>query len=174
MRSVAVSVVLHGALIAGVYGVTGKQYNGVTPPIYTVVYEAPKKNIQQQRLKRIDTPVPSGSSISSNVKISKDAPRESKTLTPTIFIPARPKSLTPPPYPPDAQDQGQTGTVHLRLQISETGHVTSAHVIKSSGYKALDDSAQSHAFTWEFTPGYQGDMAIPSQVDVPVPFEIIG
>ncbi|HLH87654.1 MAG TPA: energy transducer TonB [Xanthobacteraceae bacterium] len=42
-------------------------------------------------------------------------------------------------YPASAQRRGETGVVELAFSIDREGHVLSSKIVKSSGYKALDE-----------------------------------
>ena len=46
--------------------------------------------------------------------------------------------LPHPPYPPEARDRGQTGTVTVSVQFDAQGSVAETHVVQSSGVPLLD------------------------------------
>lgn len=77
-----------------------------------------------------------------------------------------------PVYPPLARRNGETGTVHLNVQVSETGHALAVSVKTSSGFPRLDKSALDTVLTWRFVPARQGDTPIPSWVVVPIAFAL--
>ena len=45
-----------------------------------------------------------------------------------------------PNYPAASRRMGEQGSVKLRLELDETGHITSAKVIESSGHTRLDNA----------------------------------
>ncbi len=65
-----------------------------------------------------------------------------------------------PPYPADALQRGQEGTVRLLLTIDATGKVVAARVIRSSGVESLDDSALRTIRRWLFTPARRNGQAV--------------
>lgn len=56
-----------------------------------------------------------------------------------------------PPYPLASRRMGEQGAVDLQLCLSQQGHVESVAVIKSSGYRRLDQSAVETIKTWKFS-----------------------
>jgi TonB family protein len=57
-----------------------------------------------------------------------------------------------PPYPLVSRRMGEQGAVDLRLCLTYQGQIESVSVIKSSGYKRLDNSALETVKTWKFSP----------------------
>ena len=86
------------------------------------------------------------------------------TLAPApIVTPTRPACAAPhvdarttqkaeADYPSMAQAQGATGTVSVRVSLSETGAVVGADVYKSSGFPALDREAVKAARNSRYAP----------------------
>jgi TonB family protein len=68
----------------------------------------------------------------------------------------RPKNYVPPPYPPEAQEQGLEGEVVLRLDIDKEGHVTKAVVAEPAGH-GFDEAALEAAKKLEFEPARRPD-----------------
>ncbi|MDO9102825.1 MAG: TonB family protein [Candidatus Nitrotoga sp.] len=60
--------------------------------------------------------------------------------------------LNAPSYPPLSRQRGEEGKVMLRVELDETGRVSLAQVINSSGYKHLDEAALSAIKTWHCNP----------------------
>jgi protein TonB len=54
-----------------------------------------------------------------------------------------PNVLPHPPYPLEARDRGQTGTVIMNVQFDTQGNVAQAEVAQSSGVLILDSETQS-------------------------------
>lgn len=75
-----------------------------------------------------------------------------------------------PVYPPLARRNGETGTVTLNVQVSETGQALAVSVKTSSGSARLDKSALDTVMTWRFVPASRGDTPISSWVVVPIAF----
>ena len=74
-----------------------------------------------------------------------------------------------PEYPIDIVIHGAKGRGVFRLTINQkTGLVDEVKIVKSTGYKDLNDLAAKALLQWTFRPGS------PSPVEVPVEFEIQG
>ncbi|EUJ10641.1 TonB family protein [Methylophilaceae bacterium 11] len=76
-----------------------------------------------------------------------------------------------PEYPASAQRQGKGGTVILRVRVLANGSVESVAVKKSSGHKALDESAVSAVQKWTFVPSKRGSTPIDGWATVPIVFK---
>lgn len=59
---------------------------------------------------------------------------------------------TPPNYPAAAKRIGEQGRVVLRVELDETGRVTSARVATSSGSARLDEASLSAVRQWHCNP----------------------
>jgi len=67
-----------------------------------------------------------------------------------------------PAYPYAARDKRLTGSGIVLVNVdSSTGTVVSAQMLKSTGYKALDDSALEAFRQWRFKPGTVRKVRIP-------------
>lgn len=55
-------------------------------------------------------------------------------------------------YPPEAARSGISGTVYVFFVVAPDGTVASAQVLKSSGFRVLDDAAISSVLKWIFSP----------------------
>lgn len=55
---------------------------------------------------------------------------------------------TPPDYPAISRRLGEQGQVKLKVELDETGRVTSASVAESSGYKRLDAAGLAAVKSW--------------------------
>ncbi len=59
-------------------------------------------------------------------------------------------ALEPPA--PLSHHYKEEGTVTLRIELDESGHVSTAEVVSSSGFKHLDEAAIEAAKTWRCDP----------------------
>jgi periplasmic protein TonB len=78
----------------------------------------------------------------------------------------------PPPYPIKARREGWEGTVLIRANISERGHVSDAAIAKSSGFEILDQAALNTVKRWRFAPARLAGRAVSDDVEVPIKFEL--
>jgi protein TonB len=90
----------------------------------------------------------------------------SLAITPTPFSVVPAKALVTnyprPAYPKEARDKHMTGMAIVALNVDfPTGTVTSAQLLKSTGYKILDDSALEAFRQWRFRPGSVRKVKIP-------------
>lgn len=60
--------------------------------------------------------------------------------------------LSAPAYPPLSRRLGEEGKLMLRVELDESGHISMAQVISSSGYKRLDEAALTAVKTWRCNP----------------------
>ena len=82
------------------------------------------------------------------------------------------RALNPPAYPVDVQKERVTGRVDLVFDIAADGSVARGKVERSSGDTRLDAAALSAANKWKFRPEVKDGKPVPSQVRVPVNFEM--
>lgn len=78
----------------------------------------------------------------------------------------------PPPYPARARRLKQEGEVMLNVQVSSEGKPQSVHIVCSSGYALLDESAAKTVHGWQFIPASRGEEKISASVLIPVRFQI--
>ena len=91
--------------------------------------------------------------------VAKAAPAKPKSITPAPFE----SSYAPgenifshPPYPEEAQDMGETGTVVMLVTFNLAGDVTQAKVIQSSGAPLLDSSTRTFILAHWHSTTYAG------------------
>ena len=76
-----------------------------------------------------------------------------------------------PPYPRIARRLGAQGVVTLRVFVRKDGSVGQAEVLRSSGFRMLDNSAlKTVRSAWRFIPAQMDGLAIDSWVEVPIKF----
>ena len=103
---------------------------------------------------------------------------ESKNAAPGISTPAvipsnaNYLSNPKPVYPTESRQRKEQGLVVLGVTVNGAGHPADVWVIQSSGYTLLDQSAQTAVTRWQFVPARVGNMAISSQVQVPIRFRL--
>lgn len=81
---------------------------------------------------------------------------------------------TPPPYPELSRRLAETGKVVLRVELDETGRVSTAQVITSSGHKRLDAAALAAVRTWRCQPAQRAGQAVRSVALQPFEFTLEG
>jgi protein TonB len=89
-------------------------------------------------------------------------------------VSARPKykNNPEPAYPAIARRRRQQGNVLLSVRVDADGRPEAVIVQTSSGYAALDEAAVAAVKHWEFEPGRVAGEPVPSQVEVPVQFQL--
>lgn len=92
-------------------------------------------------------------SVSSSSVITSSSPIAPPSSLMSEGIQARNQFANPkPPYPLVSRRMGEQGAVDLQLCLTYQGQIQSVSVIKSSGYKRLDNSALETVKTWKFSP----------------------
>jgi protein TonB len=81
---------------------------------------------------------------------------------------------TPPVYPPMARRLGETGKVVLRVELDETGRVSTAQVVTSSGSNRLDAAALAAVRTWRCQPAQRDGQPVRSVATQPFNFTLEG
>ncbi|NQY89926.1 MAG: energy transducer TonB [Colwellia sp.] len=76
---------------------------------------------------------------------TSNVPRNNQQVARYLYNPA-------PVYPRFARKRGWQGKVQLNLLISRVGEVSKIKLLKSSGYKLLDNSAITTLQQWRFVP----------------------
>lgn len=104
---------------------------------------------------------------------------------PAMPLPAAPVTLTAelsvtcserpaPNYPAPSRRMGETGTVVVNVELSETGHVTAARVSKSSNHPRLDEAALAAVRTWRCTPAMRNGQPVRAFALQPFNFVLEG
>lgn len=79
---------------------------------------------------------------------------------------------TPAVYPTEARAEGLEGRVLLRVNVSDTGTVTYASILQSSGYEILDNAAVASVTKWRFMPAQMNGKAVSNNIIIPVSFQL--
>jgi protein TonB len=77
-----------------------------------------------------------------------------------------------PIYPPAARRRGETGTVFLRVHVSDAGRALAVEIKASSGSDSLDRSALDTVAKWKFIAASKGGQSVSSWVIVPIKFSL--
>jgi protein TonB len=79
----------------------------------------------------------------------------------------------PPIYPAYAKEQGWEGVVLLKVFVGKNGNSRVTRLLKSSGYKILDQAAMKAVRQWKFLPARTGPLSFASWIDIPIRFRLI-
>jgi len=90
----------------------------------------------------------------------------------TISAQPRYRTNPEPPYPVVARRRRQQGVVLLSVRVDVAGRPETVAIQSSSGFAALDEAAVAAVKNWEFEPGRLAGEPVPSQVEVPIRFEL--
>ena len=87
---------------------------------------------------------------------------------------AKPNYLSnpPPAYPLASKAAQEEGVVLLSVEVNAQGRPASVRVRRSSGFSRLDEAALRAVRGWRFSPARVGGIAISSEVEVPVRFQL--
>ena len=77
-----------------------------------------------------------------------------------------------PIYPAMSRRLGESGVVHLRVEVDAEGQALQVEVKSSSGYPRLDRAAQEAVSGWRFIPARRGKLAVVSWVVVPINYSL--
>lgn len=115
------------------------------------------KALPSERAVKAPEPVP----IDPPKEVVKEEPIEPEPA-PIIPPSAEAKELhnPAPPYPKMSRKLKEEGTVTLKVLVKADGRVEQVEVVNSSGYKRLDDAAQTAFKRWRFSPATQAGVAI--------------
>ncbi|MDO8934008.1 MAG: TonB family protein [Rhodocyclaceae bacterium] len=81
---------------------------------------------------------------------------------------------TPPNYPSISRRLSEEGTVTLRVELDEQGHVAAARVATGSGHPRLDDAALAAVRTWRCTPASRNGQPVRAVALQPFKFILQG
>ncbi len=166
------SISLHALLffIGGAIFVKTAQYNVQSIPQSTTVelVEAvqPQPVVEDMAPpKAIDKPVEAKKQVV--IKIQKIVSQVIKAqANPNYF------KNPSPEYPELAKQMHQEGIVMLSVDVNKEGDPVNVEIIQSSGFRLLDQAALKAVRHWKFQPGRIGDIAIESEVRVPIRFRL--
>jgi len=151
------------------------------PPHYHLATEAPVTSPREAV-----EPLPPPEPVIEPPPVAAPAPVPSPPAPPPAPPkPAGPVTLTselavscperkPPVYPPMSRRLGETGKVVLRVELDETGRVSTAQVASSSGSARLDAAALAAVKSWRCTPAQRDGQAVRSVATQPFNFTLEG
>jgi periplasmic protein TonB len=110
--------------------------------------------------------------VAVQAKVERAVPMPQPVVsTPAIFDAAY-LNNPPPQYPAVSRLRGETGTTHLRVQISAEGKAVDVNVSQSSGSSKLDQAAESAVSKWRFVPAKRSGVAMTSWVTIPIEYTL--
>jgi periplasmic protein TonB len=77
-----------------------------------------------------------------------------------------------PVYPRVARHRRQEGLVLLSVKVSDRGLADRVTLKRSSGFVLLDEAALQAVRNWEFEPARIGPLAVASEIEVPIRFQL--
>ncbi len=80
----------------------------------------------------------------------------------------------PPLYPPLSRRLGETGKAVLRVELDETGRVSAAQIMTSSGFIRLDEAALAAVRSWRCEPARRDGQAVRAVAMQPFKFTLEG
>lgn len=75
-----------------------------------------------------------------------------------------------PPYPMIARKEGWQGKLILNVFVNKNGKVKNVELLKSSGYKILDNVSLQTVKTWSFKPAKLGKRYVEDNIKIPMRF----
>ena len=78
----------------------------------------------------------------------------------------------PPAYPHIARKRGYEGTVEIQLGITSDGKVNAIQIVKSSGFKILDQVAIKSVKKWKFQPAIRFGINVKSILEIQFVFKL--
>lgn len=84
----------------------------------------------------------------------------------------KPERRIIPRYPRSSKRNSEQGDVVLSINVNENGLVSSADVLSSSGYRALDEEAIRAVMKAKFAPAVSGGKKVPCIVSLTIKFRL--
>lgn len=100
--------------------------------------------------------------------------RDATTLQAQPGLKAKPNYLKNPEpvYPETARRRHQEGLVLLAVKVTAQGRAARVEIKKTSGFPLLDNAAVQAVRDWEFEPARLGSLALESEIEVPLRFQL--
>lgn len=119
-------------------------------------------------------PEPEKKIVNETVAAAKPAQMPAGPVTLSSELSVSCPDLASPAYPALSRRLGEEGKLLLQVKLDETGRISSAKVVESSGYSRLDNAALSAVKTWRCRPAMRGGQAVPAIALQPFNFVIEG
>ncbi len=103
-----------------------------------------------------------------------EAPAKPTTVTLSSDLSVSCPQRSMPNYPAASRRLNEHGLVVLRVELDETGHITTARVETSSGYKRLDDAGLAIVKTWHCNAATRQGKAVRAVALQPFDFILEG
>lgn len=149
------------------------------PPPTPVARPVAKPVTKAPAPRHVAAPVPAPAPAATPVATA--APAASPTVAATPTPPPPPKTIThgveylrapEPQYPDRDREDGNEGTVVLRVLVDESGKPGHIDVLRSSGFSSLDEAGRAAARGALFKPYREDGRALPVYVIVPLRFQL--
>lgn len=139
----------------------------VTTPQEQVIPEPPIEEHKPE-------PEPERKVVNETVADAKPAQMPAGPVTLSSELSVSCPDLASPAYPALSRRLGEEGKLVLRVELDETGRISKATVVESSGYSRLDNAALSAVKTWRCRPATRDGRAVPAIALQPFNFVIEG
>ena len=149
------------------------------PPPTPVARPAPKPVAKAPAPRHVAVPTPASTPAAA---VASAAPTAAPAAAPVPAPPpAPPKTIThgveyvrapEPQYPDRDREDGNEGTVILRVLVDETGKPGRIDVVRSSGFGSLDEAGRAAARAAVFKPYREDGHALSVYVIVPLRFQL--
>lgn len=115
------------------------------------------KQLQQLAIAQDSLAIPGGAMQAAGLSFDEASPEGlSGTASGPVMLPSELSVIcpvtSPPDYPHQSRQLGEDGKLMLRLELDERGRIGTVQVIKSSGYRRLDEAAITAVRTWHCNP----------------------
>jgi TonB family protein len=103
-----------------------------------------------------------------------DASQQTQESAPQEFVEAQRSDNEAPKYPLKEKRLSREGRVLLRVVVSRSGVVEDVRLLEPSRYSGFNRAALDAARKWSFEPATCGGVAVASETDVEVVFQLTG
>jgi protein TonB len=124
---------------------------------------------------------PSPARTAGDRRSTVDAPEAQVSAAGSSVEPAAPVVLdrphyrerpAPPRYPMRARELEQQGLVLVRARLDPIGDPVEVEVLRSSGFRLLDEAAAEAVRQWRFVPARRDGHGVEALVQIPVRFTL--
>ncbi len=135
---------------------------------------APRRKLPTQTSLPVHPQIQRRAPVEAHNGPGQDAARGTGIVTGASIVPASPDDPMnqTPAYPERAKIRGEQGRVELSIYIMPDGRPDRVLIAQSSGYRILDDAAQSAVMMWHFKPALQNGKPVASVLPFYVRFDL--